>query len=147
MAKYIDEKEKWVARSQTQLQLYPASSALIYHPADLRFEENSLWRQHIHDELLWELQNTCWLPLVCQVHQLVLRYLEVNVQNCYCPCGCQREAGWALGWLCEWESRPPEVLVVTGTRSKEEREDIERVMERSVEMGMELRFGKRMDGR
>lgn len=148
MAKYIHEKEKRVARSQAQLQLYQggSSSGPVLHAADLNFEQNSLWRQHIHDELLWELQNTAWLPLVCQIHQLVLQYLQVNVQNCYCPCGCQREVGWALGWLCEWESKPPKVLVVSGTRSKEEREDIERVMEKSVEMEMKLKFGRALDG-
>jgi len=144
MAKYIDEKQKWLARtqSQAQAQSQASSSALIYHPS----EEDSLWRRHVHDELLWELQNTAWLPLVCGIHQLVLKHLEVNVQNCYCPCGCQRDVEWAIGWLCEWESEPPEVFIVSGTRSEEERDEIRRLAGRSVRMGMQLVFGRSLDG-
>ena len=144
MAKCINEKEKWVSRAQVQqppsLIDGPALSA-----ADLDSELNNLWRQHTHDELLWELQNTCWLPLVCQIHQLVLHHLEVNVQNCYCPCGCRREISWALGWLCEWANLPPNVLVVGGTRSEGEREEISLICGKSIEAGMKLEFGRYLD--
>lgn len=86
------------------------------------------WRAHLHSEFEWELQHTCWMPLVCQVHQLSLRHLEVNVQNCFCPCGCLDQLSWAMGWLCDWEGQPPEELVVVGTRNWGEREEISRIL-------------------
>jgi hypothetical protein len=86
------------------------------------------------------------MPLVCQIHQLVLRYLEVNVQNCFCPCGCASQLSWAIGWLCDWEGQPPGVLVVSGTRSVEEREEIERIVKNPLRGDWpELRFEKCLD--
>jgi hypothetical protein len=108
MALFISGKDGWLAQ----------------HPhSDL-----DDWRAHLHLEFEWELQHTCWMPMVCQVHQLDLRYLEVNVQNCFCPCGCESQLSWAMGWLCDWEGQPPDELVVSGTRSVAEREEIERIV-------------------
>lgn len=86
------------------------------------------------------------MPLVCQIHQLVLRYLEVNVQNCFCPCGCLSQLAWAIGWLCDWEEQPPDVLVVSGTKSPAEREEIERIVKNPLRGDWpELRFEKCLD--
>ena len=126
MALFIAGKDDWLER----------------HP----HEDNDGWRRFLHGEFEWELQHTCWMPLVCQVHQLVLRSLEVNVQNCFCPCGCLSQLSWAIGWLCDWEGQPPEVLVVSGTRSPEEREEIERVVKNPLRSGWpDLRFEKCLD--
>lgn len=105
------------------------------------------WRAYLHDELEWEVQHLCWMPLVCQVHQLTLKYLEVSVQNCYCPCGCDGQLAWAISWLCDWESEPPEVLVIVGTRSVEEREEISAVVKNPLrdETQPVLRFDKCLD--
>lgn len=109
-------------------------------------EDTDGWRAHLHNEFEWDLQHTCWMPLVCQIHQLVLRYLEVNVQNCFCPCGCLSQLSWAIGWLCDWEEQPPDVLVVSGTRSPEEREEIERIVKNPMRGDWpELRFEKCSD--
>jgi hypothetical protein len=104
------------------------------------------WRTHLHQEFEWDLQHICWMPLICQIHQLALRYLEVNVQNCFCPCGCASQLAWAVSWLCDWEDHPPDVLVVSGTRNKEERTEIEAiVMTPGRSEHPELRFEKCLD--
>lgn len=126
MALFISGKDEWLER----------------HP------ENDLdqWRAYLHDEFEWDLHHLCWMPLVYQIHQLVLNYLEVNVQNCYCPCGCQSQLGWAMGWLCDWASEPPEVLVVVGTSSPAEREEIRAIVQNPCRVSQpKLMFEKCLD--
>lgn len=126
MANFISTKEDWLGR----------------HPSwDL-----DGWRAHVHEELEWELLHMCWMPLVCQIHQLALRRLEVNVQNCFCPCGCLDQVAWAIGWLCDWEGEPPEVLVVVGTRTFQERQVIKQIVNTRVQGGKPvLGFEKSLD--
>lgn len=51
-----------------------------------------------------------------------------------------------MGWLCDWEGQPPDVLVVSGTRSPEEREEIERIVINPVHSeNPVLRFEKCLD--
>jgi len=126
MALFISGKDDWLAR----------------HPAT----DLDGWRAHLHEEFEWELQHMCWMPLVCQIHQLVLQYLEVNVQNCFCPCGCFSQLAWAIGWLCDWEGECPEVLVVSGTRSKEQREEVRAIVQNPYrEVRPVLRFERCLD--
>ena len=125
--------------------------ALFVAGKDKWLEDNphadlTAWRAHVHTEFEWDLQHTCWMPLVCQIHQLVLRQLEVNVQNCYCPCGCVGQLSWAMGWLCDWEGQPPDELVVVGTRSHEERAEITNIVENPARAWYpKLSFEKTLD--
>ena len=126
MALFISGKEHWLER----------------HPAT----DLDGWRAHVHEEFEWELQHMCWMPLVCQIHQLVLQHLEVNVQNCFCPCGCVSQLAWAIGWLCDWNGVCPEVLVVSGTRNAGEREEIKAIVENPCrDEHPVLRFERNLD--
>lgn len=126
MARFVSEKHDW----------------LESHPnADL-----ASWRAYVHEELEWDLLHMNWMPLVCQVHQLTLRYLEVNVQNCTCPCGCYDQVSWAMGWLADWEGAPPGELVVLGTRSSAQRAEIRAIVgNRTLEGLPVLRFEMCLD--
>jgi hypothetical protein len=125
MALFISGKDDWLER----------------HPAT----DLDGWRAYLHSEFEWELQHMCWMPLVVQIHQLVLQHLEVNVQNCFCPCGCFDQQAWAIGWLCDWEVCP-EVLVVSGTRTPRERAEIRAIVENPYrDVHPELRFERNLD--
>ncbi|KAK6434108.1 hypothetical protein LTR95_009710 [Oleoguttula sp. CCFEE 5521] len=108
------------------------------------------WRSYTHHHLEWKIMHSRWLRLTSQVHTLVLKRLEVNFQNCNCPCGCCfRQVGWATSFLCEWGTLPPEELVVVGTYNEVERDEIRVwVQTRRKEMEMErprLTFERNMD--
>lgn len=51
-----------------------------------------------------------------------------------------------MGWLCDWEGEPPEVLVVVGTRTFQERQVIKQIVNTRVQGGKPvLGFEKSLD--
>lgn len=94
------------------------------------------WRSTMHDELQDELVERCWFELVDRVHDLQLRFLEVNLQNCCCPCACHGLVEQAVSLLCAWPSGDaPETIKFLGTRSVEERAMCKAIVEDAAPQG------------
>lgn len=67
---------------------------------------------------------------MCQISSLQLRYLEINVQHCRCPCACDDQVSWVLLQLFEWDittGSPPEVRGLSFSR-------VGRLCERSADL-------------
>ncbi|KAK4543928.1 hypothetical protein LTR36_004702 [Oleoguttula mirabilis] len=52
-------------------------------------QSGSRRREHQHDRAVTSLFDEEWEWLVCGIHGTKCSYLEVNLQNCFCPCQCE----------------------------------------------------------
>lgn len=81
------------------------------------------WRSMLHDELQEKLLDRCWWYLIDTIHSLRLQYLEINLQNCTCPCGCRSLVQDVMRRLCDpWRDEAlPRTIKFLGTRDAHER--------------------------
>ncbi|KAK5121319.1 hypothetical protein LTR85_005485 [Meristemomyces frigidus] len=81
------------------------------------------WRLGMHEALQGRLINILWEDIIEEIHQLKLHSLVVNLQNCFCPCGCRSLVEEAVRMLCSWASQAcPQTIKFLGTRSAAERD-------------------------
>jgi hypothetical protein len=69
-----------------------------------------------------------WIGMLDAVASLrKLRFLQIDVSNCYCPVGCHRMIAWACYWLKEADFPFPaslEIIEILGTKTYVERKRI-----------------------
>ena len=84
------------------------------------------WRQQMHEISTERLLNSPWTGLIFQVQRLSLKFLQVNFENCFCHCACERLVEPVMDWLVQWKKGGPlpDVLDFVGTKSDVERQMI-----------------------
>ncbi|KAK5121359.1 hypothetical protein LTR85_005525 [Meristemomyces frigidus] len=78
--------------------------------------------QRVHDEVLESVLDCAWTWLKDTVKCLKLKYLEVDLTDCYCSFGCHRLVRHVLEDFGNWEQGLPDVVQFIGTSSAAERD-------------------------
>lgn len=105
-------------------------------------ETEAEWLQRVHDDSIDNLCYSAWSGLKDAVEVLTLKYLEVDLTDCYCGFSCHRLVLNALYEFWYWAPGPPDLTEIIGTASDEERQSIRQLLEPTEEDGVmpKIRF-------
>jgi hypothetical protein len=110
----------------TDILVQCGQSAYIAKRSKALNEDHAYATTTLHDTVMEQLQDKWNMLLSCLGAGSKLDYLQINLQNCYCPLGCHRVAHEAFQWPASLSlshrMQLGGTLDIIGTESKDERD-------------------------